>query len=226
MSVSVPLMDGVESRLDGAWVAAFEQAWTSHRLGSIAVGAVLTDSDGAVVAADRNRAGEPEGPPGLLAGNRLAHAEVNVIARLGQAHPEGMSLLTTLQPCVLCAGACSYARVARVEYAGVDAAWDGVEQLHQASPVLVERAPAISWRDLGFWSVWAEAVPLSGVIRRYGLDGRVGRTYLAANAAMVDLATQIAGDEALPRLDLEAAVARWAERLARVAVTMPGESAP
>jgi len=219
-------MDGIGSRLNGVWALAFEQAWTSYRLGSIAVGAVLVDSEGAVVAADRNRAGEPEGPAGLLAGNRLAHAEVNVIARLGQAHPPGMSLLATLQPCVLCAGACSFARVARVEYAAVDAAWDGVEQLHQASPVLVERAPAISRRDLGPWSVWAEAVPLAAVIRRYGLAGRVGRAYLAANAAMVALATQIACDEALAALDLEAAFTRWAERLATVSVTTPGASTP
>lgn len=217
-------MDGVDASIDGAWALAFERAWTSHCQGSIAVGAVLVAGDGAVVAADRNRAGESEGPSGQLVGNRLAHAEVNVLARLGHAYPHDLSLLTTLQPCVLCAGACSYSRVARVEYAAVDAAWDGVEQLHHSSPVLAERAPANGWRDLGPWSVWAEAVPLAGVIRRYGLEGRVGRIYLSTNADMVELAVGIAADEASLKLDLEAAFSRWAERVATVAVTMPGGS--
>lgn len=43
---------------------------------------------------------------------------------------------------------------------------------------------------------------------------------------MVELATQIAGDEALKGLHVEMALTGWAERLAMVAVTMPGEPTP
>lgn len=206
--------------MTAAWRVAFEQAWEAHRCGSIAVGAVLVDADGGVVAADRNRSAESDGPAGLLAGNRLAHAEVNALARLGHTMLTGMRLLATLQPCVLCAGACSFARVPQVEYAAVDAAWEGVDALHAASPLLAERAPVVSWRDLGPWSVWAEALPLAGVLVRYGIRNRVGARYAEVNPAMVDLAAAIAGD-GITEPDLEAAFDRWRDRLTAVLATRP-----
>ena len=208
--------------LEPAWGVAFEQAWQSHRRGSIAVGAVLVDADGGIVAADRNRVGEATGPGGVLAGNRLAHAELNVLVRMGHEPTTGLRLLSTLQPCVLCAGACSFARLPAIEYAAVDAAWDGVEALHAASPLLTERAPTVSWTDLGPWSVWAEALPLAGVVRRYGLANRVSARYQEVNSAMVALAQALSADDALLVCDLDAAFERWRERLATVPATRPG----
>ena len=208
--------------VEAAWRLAFEQAWQAHRAGSIGVGAVVVDADGGIVAADRNRVGEATGPGGVLAGNRLAHAEVNVLARLGHEPTAGLRLLSTLQPCVLCAGACSFARLPAVEYAAVDAAWDGVEALHAASPLLTERAPATRWCDLAVWSVWAEALPLAGVLARYGLDSRAGARYQAVNPAVVVLARALSADEGLLACDLDAAFDRWAGRLATVPATRPG----
>jgi hypothetical protein len=108
-----------------------------------------------------------------------------------------------------------------VEYAAVDAAWDGVEALHTAHPVLVERAPTTRWRDLGTWSVWAEALSLADVLRRYGIRNRVGAAYADVNPAMVDLAAAMAAD-GLPDPDLDAAFDRWEARLADVGATRPG----
>ena len=209
--------------LDAAWRLAFEHAWQAHGAGSIGVGAVVVDAADAVVAADRSRSGEASGPAGLLFGSRLAHAEVNALARLGNQPLSGMRLLSTLQPCVLCAGACSFARVPRVEYAAVDAAWDCVDALHAAAPVLTERAPTISWVDLGQWSVWAEALPLAGVLAKYGLANRVGARYQAVNPAMVALAQALSADSGLQAGELDAAFDRWADRLATVPPTRPGQ---
>lgn len=203
------------------WRVAFEEAWQAHRHGSIAVGAVLVDEHGSVVLADRNRTGESGGPAGLLFGNRLAHAEINVLAKLGHTFPTGLRLLATLQPCVLCAGACSFARVPQVVYAAVDAAWDGVEALHAASPLLRERAPTLAWADLGLWSVWAEALPLAGVLQRYGPDTRVGACYATVNPALLELAAALASDAGLTELDLHAAFERWRNRLHAVSATRP-----
>jgi len=205
-----------------AWRLAFEQAWEAHRAGSIGVGAVLVDAAGTTVAADRSRSAEAAGPPGVLHGSRLAHAELNVLARWGHRPLSGMRLLSTLQPCVLCAAACSFARVPRVEYAAVDAAWDGVEALHAAAPVLAERAPTVSWTALGPWSVWAEALPLAAVVAKYGVANRVGACYQAVNPAMVALALALSGDEELRSCDVDRAFNRWAERLATVPATRPG----
>ena len=61
------------------WQVAYEQAWESWCEGSFGIGACLADpSDGSIVAVGRNRIGESRDTPGVLAGNFLAHAEMNV----------------------------------------------------------------------------------------------------------------------------------------------------
>ncbi len=204
--------------LPGPWRVAFEQAWEAYRHGSIGVGAVVVDAADAIVTADRNRSGEQDGPAGLLFGSRYSHAEVNALAALGDRIPKDLRLLSTLQPCVVCAGAVSFARIAGVAYAAVDAAWDGVDAVYRCAPVLVERAPVVSRVDLGPWSVWAEVLPLAGVIERYGSDNRVGRTYRVANQAMLELAAALAADPGR-RLGLDAAYERWAGRLVQTPAT-------
>ena len=56
--------------------------------------------------------------------NATAHAELRVIAlacaALGQERLEGCDLWVTLEPCAMCAGAISHARIARLYYAAPD----------------------------------------------------------------------------------------------------------
>jgi hypothetical protein len=67
--------------LDEGWQEAFRQAWEALRTGNIAVGACAALPDGTLVHAARNRVADRNGH-GEVFGSSLAHAEVNVLARL------------------------------------------------------------------------------------------------------------------------------------------------
>jgi len=95
---------------------ALAEAELAERHGDVPVGAVLLDADGAVLATGRNRREEDRDP--------TAHAEVVAIragaAIRGDWHLEDCTLVVTLEPCVLCAGAILAARIPRVVFG----AWD------------------------------------------------------------------------------------------------------
>src|SRR5881394_1288658 len=112
-----------------AWRLACELAWESHRRGSPGVGAVIVDEAGRVIARGRSRRCEPPDEPNQLAGNRLAHAEVNALAELAVDQHAGLTMLATLEPCVLCAVATAIAHVPRLMFAGVDPVWRYVHDL-------------------------------------------------------------------------------------------------
>lgn len=82
----------------------------------VPVGAVVLDAAGEVIAAahnERERAGDP-----------TAHAEILAIraaaGRLGTWRLSGCTLVVTLEPCTMCAGAAVLARVERIVYGAVD----------------------------------------------------------------------------------------------------------
>ena len=86
--------------------------------GEAPIGAVLVDpATGEVVAEAHNQ------PIGLH--DPTAHAEVLALraagARLGNYRLTGLTLYVTLEPCAMCAGAISHARVGRVVYGADDA---------------------------------------------------------------------------------------------------------
>jgi tRNA(Arg) A34 adenosine deaminase TadA len=111
--------------LDDGWRIAFEQAWEALRAGSIPVGACLAEPGGRIVHASRNRTAESSGPPGEVWGSGLAHAEINVVARIPRHNPEPFVLTTTLEPCLQCAAAIRLAKVGVVRFAGADPYWSG-----------------------------------------------------------------------------------------------------
>jgi len=82
----------------------------------VPVGAVILDPAGAVVARGRNRR-EADGDP-------TAHAEIvamRAAARVaGNWRLEGHTLVVTLEPCTMCAGAISLARISRLVYGAAD----------------------------------------------------------------------------------------------------------
>ncbi|MCA5894288.1 nucleoside deaminase [Isoptericola sp. NEAU-Y5] len=90
----------------------------SHALASddVPVGALVVDADGRLVGTGRNRREET--------GDPTAHAEVLALrqaaATRGEWRLEGCTLVVTLEPCVMCAGALVAARVRRL----VIGAWD------------------------------------------------------------------------------------------------------
>jgi len=91
--------------------------------GDVPVGAVLVGPSGTVVTGDRNRREELSDP--------TAHAEMLVLSRrsreIGDWRLTGHTLVVTLEPCPMCAGAAVQARLERIVYGAADpkagAAW-------------------------------------------------------------------------------------------------------
>jgi tRNA(adenine34) deaminase len=102
---------------------AIDAAKEGLTTGDVPVGAVLLDADGAVVGTDHNRREE--------LGDPTAHAEMLVLStrarELGDWRLDGHTLVVTLEPCVMCAGAAVLARLGRIVYGAADlkagAAW-------------------------------------------------------------------------------------------------------
>lgn len=95
--------------------------------GDIPIGAVVVDEHGAVIARACNRREADQDP--------TAHAEVLALRAAAQArgswHLDGCTLVVTLEPCPMCAGATTLARVERLvfgawndEYGAAGSAWD------------------------------------------------------------------------------------------------------
>ena len=104
---------------DEAWMAeALVEAEAAAREGEIPVGCVIV-RDGQLVARGHNLR-EQTGDP-------TAHAEVVAICRAAQAlgcwKLEGCTLYVTLEPCPMCAGAISQARISRLIYGAGDPAY-------------------------------------------------------------------------------------------------------
>ena len=102
---------------------ALTEAAQAPRHGDVPVGAVLVDPDGRRAASDHNRREETHDP--------TAHAEMLVLSaaarRAGIWRLDGHTLVVTLEPCAMCAGAAVQARLERIVYGAADlkagAAW-------------------------------------------------------------------------------------------------------
>jgi tRNA(Arg) A34 adenosine deaminase TadA len=94
---------------------AFAEARSAERRGEAPIGAALV-CEGTVIASAGNRTRELADP--------TAHAEMVVIreaaAKLGSERLVGCDLYVTLEPCAMCAGAVSLARLRRLYYAAPD----------------------------------------------------------------------------------------------------------
>lgn len=103
--------------------AALAQARLAAASGEVPVGAVVTRG-GKVIAAAHNAPREYHDP--------TAHAEIAAIraaARvLARERLEDCELWVTLEPCAMCAGAISHARIARLYYGASDPKGGAVEQ--------------------------------------------------------------------------------------------------
>jgi tRNA(adenine34) deaminase len=126
--------------LDDPWQEAFRQGWEALRTGNIPVGAVASSQDGTIVHAARNRVLDKDGPAGEIFGSALAHAEMNVLARLPFRSQRNLVLSTTLQPCLQCAAAIRLGPIATIRFAGADRYWDGCHDFAMLSPREGQRA--------------------------------------------------------------------------------------
>ena len=104
------------SAYDAAMRLALSEAEAALGTGDVPVGAVVLDPDGDVIGVGRNLREATHDPTG--------HAEVVAMREAAQAlggwRLDDCSLVVTLEPCTMCAGALVLARVARVVFG----AWD------------------------------------------------------------------------------------------------------
>jgi tRNA(adenine34) deaminase len=102
------------------WAGPMRQALAEARSAlssaDVPVGSVVLDPDGAVIGRGHNRR-EADGDP-------TAHAEVVALREAakarGQWRLDGCTLVVTLEPCTMCAGAIVLARVSRLVFGAYD----------------------------------------------------------------------------------------------------------
>jgi tRNA(adenine34) deaminase len=95
---------------------ALDVARIAPQTGDIPVGAIIVNSEGVVVGKGFNEREANNDP--------TAHAEVVAIrsaaSRLQKSRLDGCTLIVTLEPCAMCAGAIAQSRISKVIYG----AWD------------------------------------------------------------------------------------------------------
>jgi tRNA(Arg) A34 adenosine deaminase TadA len=103
-------------------IQALECARSAGAANEVPIGAVIT-RDGTIIATGENRNRRDNDP--------TAHAEIVAIraaaATLGDFRLTGCDLWVTLEPCAMCAGAISHARIARLYFGASDEKGGAVE---------------------------------------------------------------------------------------------------
>ena len=110
------MVTGYEASFEPVMRAALAEAAAAGAAGDVPVGAVVIDASATVIARGRNRR-EADGDP-------TGHAELDAIRAAAQAIGEwrldGLTLVVTLEPCTMCAGAITNARLSRLVFGAAD----------------------------------------------------------------------------------------------------------
>ncbi|MGW5233412.1 tRNA adenosine(34) deaminase TadA [Streptomyces nodosus] len=113
---TAPAADPVGDPWQAAMRLALDEAGRAAEGGDVPVGAVVLSADGSVLATGHNER-EATGDPS-------AHAEILALRRaaaaLGEWRLPGCTLVVTLEPCTMCAGAVQQSRVERLVYGARD----------------------------------------------------------------------------------------------------------
>ena len=109
-------LDSFEPAMRLALAEAAAAGQETRHAEDVPVGAVILDEAGSLIARARNRREIDRDP--------TAHAEIVAIRQaagvLGNWRLTGLTLVVTLEPCTMCAGAVTAARLARVVYGAED----------------------------------------------------------------------------------------------------------
>jgi tRNA(Arg) A34 adenosine deaminase TadA len=136
---------------------ALEEAQAAAAAGEVPVGAAIFDpATGEILARAAN------GPVG--SGDPTAHAEILCLRaaarRLGNYRLTGLTLVVTLEPCAMCAGAISHARIGRLVFGAPDEKGGAVTH----GPRFFDQ-PTCHWRPAVTGGVLAE--DCSAVLRAF-----------------------------------------------------------
>jgi tRNA(adenine34) deaminase len=142
---------------------ALDEAALATAGGDVPVGALLVSDAGVVVARGHNRREADQDP--------TAHAEIVAIraaaAATGRWRLADYTLVVTLEPCTMCAGAITLARIARVVYGALDPKAGAVGSLWD-----VVRDPRLNHRPEVIGGVLA--TPCGDLLREFFATRRFG----------------------------------------------------
>jgi tRNA(adenine34) deaminase len=107
---------------DERWMTlAIEQARLAQTAGEVPIGAVILDADGRLIASAHNLT--------ITNSDPTAHAEIIALrqaaAKIGNYRLTGSTVYSTIEPCVMCAGALVNARVERLVFGAADERFGG-----------------------------------------------------------------------------------------------------
>lgn len=176
----------------GAW-AALDGAFDAMVAGGLPCGAALTDHSGAVIERGRNHAYDASDGGDVLEGTPLAHAEMNVLARVPIARDLSTDTLwSTQQPCAMCAAALSFCGVGHVRFLAVDPAFVASGDARGGTP----SDPIIERPEWTVWAIFANALFLQPAVAR-GDAARLDRNH-GVEPETVEAATTLS---VAPRVD-------------------------
>jgi tRNA(Arg) A34 adenosine deaminase TadA len=151
------------SDLSQSWAAlpngarlAFEEQWAALAAKGLPCGSSITDVNDQVIVSGRNHSYDPVGAPETYARyplqhNRLAHAELNALAKIPtETDHVPLILWTTQHPCSMCAAAMAFIGLGHVRYIA-----DDPSDHASADTILATRA-GVPYQSLGdplWWTV-------------------------------------------------------------------------
>ncbi len=104
---------------------ALTAAYRGAEMGEVPIGACIVDENGQVIGATSNRT--------IIDNDPTGHAEIRVIRRAAEVRNNyrltGMTVYSTIEPCVMCAGALVNARIKRLVFGAHDERFGAVETL-------------------------------------------------------------------------------------------------
>ena len=105
---------------------ALIEAKKAGQMGEVPIGAILVDSDGAILSAAHNRT--------INLADPTAHAEILALreaaAKINNYRLLNTTLYVTVEPCIMCMGAIVHARVSKVVFGAADPKWGAAGSLY------------------------------------------------------------------------------------------------
>jgi tRNA(adenine34) deaminase len=152
------------------WQACVAEAWAAYGAGSVPIGAAIADAQGHIIARGRNRIFETSSAPRVLAGSRIAHAEMNALAAVDHRAVDlaACTLYTTTEPCPMCAGALRMCHVGTLRYLIRDPV-AGSLALLEASPFMRARTCRVELFDHADLEAILNALYVDHVLRNGNL---------------------------------------------------------
>ena len=105
---------------------ALIEAKKAGQMGEVPIGAILVDSDGAILSATHNRT--------ISLADPTAHAEILALreaaAKINNYRLLNTTLYVTVEPCIMCMGAIVHARISKVVFGAGDPKWGAAGSLY------------------------------------------------------------------------------------------------